>query len=76
MTKVSNENTDVLLGAVICPCCSGEGNIYVSSCCGAEPRGNGDCDSSDFGICPDCKDHCEYGAECEECDGKGQIIAS
>lgn len=32
----------------------------VSDCCGAEPRGNGDSDSSDIGICPDCQDHCEY----------------
>lgn len=32
----------------------------VSDCCGANPRGNGDSDSSDIGICPDCGDHCEY----------------
>jgi hypothetical protein len=32
----------------------------VSSCCGCEPRGNGDSDSSDIGICPDCGDHCDY----------------
>ena len=36
-------------------------NGEVSSCCGSSPRGNGDSDSSDYGICPDCGDHCEYG---------------
>ena len=33
---------------------------YVSDCCGVPPRGNGDCDTSDIGICPECGDHCEY----------------
>jgi hypothetical protein len=37
----------------------------VSSCCGSLPRGNGDSDSSDIGICPDCGDHCEYVDSCE-----------
>jgi hypothetical protein len=32
----------------------------VSNCCGAYPRGNGDCDTEDLGICSDCKEHCEY----------------
>lgn len=32
----------------------------VSDCCGAEPRGNGDNDSKDYGICPDCGDLCTY----------------
>lgn len=32
----------------------------VSDCCGSAPRGNGDNDSKDYGICPDCGDHCEY----------------
>jgi hypothetical protein len=32
----------------------------VSNCCGATPRGNGDCDTSDFGICPACGEHCDY----------------
>lgn len=36
------------------------GDDVVSDCCGAEPRGNGDNDSKDYGICPDCGDHCEY----------------
>jgi hypothetical protein len=34
---------------------------YVSECCGVSPRGNGDSDSSDIGICPECQDHCSYG---------------
>lgn len=34
---------------------------YVSECCGATPRSNGDCDTSDFGICSECNDHCDYG---------------
>lgn len=34
--------------------------MKVSDCCGAPPRSNGDCDTSDYGICPDCGDHCEY----------------
>jgi hypothetical protein len=33
---------------------------YVSDCCGAPPRSNGDCDTMDFGICPECGEHCEY----------------
>ena len=28
----------------------------VSECCGAEPI----LDSDDLGICPECKEHCEY----------------
>jgi hypothetical protein len=27
---------------------------FVSDCCGVPPRGNGDCDTSDIGICPEC----------------------
>ena len=34
--------------------------MKVSDCCGAPPRSNGDCDTSDYGICPDCGEHCEY----------------
>lgn len=29
-------------------------NLRVSDCCGAPPKGNGDCDTEDFGICPAC----------------------
>ena len=32
----------------------------LSDCCGASPRGNGDSDTADIGICPDCGEHCEY----------------
>ena len=32
----------------------------VSNCCGAAPISNGDNDSTDFGICPDCGEHCDY----------------
>lgn len=41
--------------------------MKLSDCCGAAPRGNGDCDTSDFGICSDCHDHCEYIEFCDEC---------
>lgn len=34
--------------------------MKVSNCCGARPRSNGYCDSSDLGICPECREHCEY----------------
>ena len=31
-----------------------------SNCCGEENRMVGDCDYQDLGICPSCKEHCEY----------------
>jgi len=34
---------------------------YVSECCGASPRSNGDSDTSDYGLCSECNDHCTYG---------------
>jgi hypothetical protein len=34
---------------------------FVSECCGASPRSNGDCDTSDYGLCSECNDHCAYG---------------
>lgn len=40
-------------------------DVTVSNCCGSLPRGNGDNDSEDYGICPDCKEHCEYVKESE-----------
>ena len=40
----------------------------VSNCCGAYPVGNGDCDSSDLGFCPECKEHCDYVSEDAEFD--------
>ena len=36
--------------------------MITSECCGAEPV----LDSDDLGICPECKEHCEY-VEPEEC---------
>lgn len=40
--------------------------MSVSNCCGVEPYGN----FEDMGLCPKCKDHCEYLEEigCECCD--------
>ncbi len=37
----------------------------VSNCCGASPRmiGDGNCDTSEFGLCPACHEHCEYEEE-------------
>lgn len=32
----------------------------VTNCCGVEAAGNGDNDTEDIGICPSCKEHCEY----------------
>jgi hypothetical protein len=34
--------------------------MKVSDCCGAEPYSNGDSSTEDYGICPECKEHCEY----------------
>ena len=34
----------------------------VSNCCGAPPVGA----SEDMGLCPDCKDHCEYVEEYDD----------
>lgn len=34
--------------------------MRISNCCGAPAMSNGDCDFEDFGICSDCKEHCEY----------------
>ena len=31
-----------------------------STCCGAKPKSNGDSDTEDLGVCPDCKDMCDY----------------
>ena len=56
-----------------CSECNGTGLFHVSDCCGAEPYSNGDSDTADIGICPDCGDHCEYGLDCENCNGTGII---
>ena len=34
--------------------------MKVSNCCGAPPYSNGDSSTEDYGICPACKEHCEY----------------
>ena len=40
--------------------------MLVSDCCGARALGNGDCDSEDMGICPNCLEHCSYIDEDDE----------
>ena len=42
--------------------------MRVSSCCGAAPVSNGDCDTEDIGICPECHDFCDYVEEEDEED--------
>lgn len=39
--------------------------MKVSNCCGVPAYSNGDADTEDMGICPDCKEHCEYVEEGE-----------
>lgn len=34
--------------------------MKISDCCGAEAYSNGDSSTEDYGICPECKEHCEY----------------
>jgi len=34
--------------------------MLISNCCGASNRNNGDVDFSEFGICPECGEHCEF----------------
>ena len=41
--------------------------MKISDCCGAEAYSNGDSSTEDYGICPDCKEHCEYIKVCDEC---------
>ena len=40
--------------------------MKVSDCCGAEPLSDGDSSTEDYGICPDCGEHCEYIEEDDE----------
>lgn len=40
----------------------------VSDCCRAEAIQYDDCGTDDMGICPECKDGCEYIHICIECD--------
>lgn len=46
----------------------------VSDCCGAGVYSNGDSDTEDIGVCPDCKEHCEYVSIEEEEDDDSQTI--
>jgi hypothetical protein len=55
----------------VCPDCMGD-DTRLSDCCGAEPFCNGDNDSLDFGICPECGEHCEF-LPCETCKGTGYV---
>ena len=34
--------------------------MLISNCCGAANKSNGDTDYAEFGICPECKEHCEF----------------
>lgn len=65
------EEEDLTPKKKYCTACDGEGKFSLSDCCGAEPRSNGDMDTKDIGICPECGDHCDYNIECEECNGTG-----
>lgn len=65
------EDEDVTPKKEYCDTCEGEGKFSLSSCCGAEPRSNGDMDTKDIGICPECGDHCDYDMECKDCNGTG-----
>jgi hypothetical protein len=40
--------------------------MKLSDCCGVPAYSNGDLDTEDIGICPECKEHCEYIEEEEE----------
>jgi hypothetical protein len=46
--------------------------IYYSSCCGSATD---DPLALEYGICPECLEHCEFEEEeseyCSECDGRG-----
>ena len=43
--------------------------MKISNCCGAS-----NIDFEDYGICPECREHCEFIEDdtCEFCDGKGE----
>ena len=34
--------------------------MKISECCGAPAYSNGDGSTEDYGICPECGEHCEY----------------
>ena len=37
-----------------------------STCCGAKAKSNGDSDTKDLGVCPECLDQCDYEDQYEE----------
>lgn len=55
-----------------CEACNDTGILNISQCCGAAPKSNGDGSTDDYGICPDCGDHCIYGVKCEECEAEAK----
>lgn len=56
-----------------CDTCDGTGRLALTDCCGANALTSEDWSTEDYGICPDCKEHCTYGVICEECSGTGVI---
>jgi len=38
-----------------------------STCCGAYT------DMEEYGICPDCKEHCDFEKDCDNCNGFGWV---
>ena len=58
----------------ICKECKGMDYLILSDCCGAEAYSDGDGSTEDYGICPECHDHCTYEKiECQTCKGEGVI---
>lgn len=58
-------NTCPECGYEECECTPEEAKVQfeegaVSYCCAAPDRSNGDMTYSDIGICPECKEHCEF----------------
>ena len=45
--------------------------MLVTDCCGVPAKGNSD----DYGLCPCCKDHCEYVDDEEQEEDKPVFIA-
>lgn len=41
--------------------------MKVSDCCGCPAYSNGDGSTEDYGLCPDCGEHCTYIEYCDEC---------
>jgi hypothetical protein len=56
---------------MLCPDCDGSGDLH-SDCCGASDHSDGDSSFADYGICPDCREYCEF-IPCETCGGTGEV---